>query len=164
MNNQGCICVLRLNLTLISITCIQSGQKKYRSHVKQRWKECNHNLYRINQRAFFVSLHYKTAPSKGFIKTEDVLQSAREIRHSPLTSQIWFFSTESATLFRASDAFTRSDSEWAAETNSLIPTGKRHLSSVDLLDATARIEWSFNNCKTATNIFKKENPAEIDSA
>jgi hypothetical protein len=42
---------------------------------------------------------------------------------------------------------SRSESEWAADTNNLIPTGKRHLSMVDLFEVTKNTESSFNAWK-----------------
>lgn len=73
------------------------------------------------------------------------------------TTQFYLLSTDAATFFNDSDAFCRSDSEWAAETNNLIPTGKRHLSSVDLLEVTTNTESSFNTWQMYNN-------QEIESA
>jgi len=55
-----------------------------------------------------------------------------------------FVSTDAETLFKDSLALSRSESEWAADTNNLIPTGKRHLSMVDLFEVTKNTESSFN--------------------
>lgn len=55
--------------------------------------------------------------------------------------------TSTATLFNDLYVFIRSDSVWAAETKNLIPTGKLHLSSVDLLEVATKTSSSFNNCK-----------------
>jgi hypothetical protein len=59
----------------------------------------------------------------------------------------WFVSTDAETLFKDSLALSRSESEWAADTNNLIPTGKRHLSMVDLFEVTKNTESSFNAWK-----------------
>lgn len=51
-----------------------------------------------------------------------------------------------ASLFRDSDALIRSVSECPAETKSLIPTSKRHLSRKDFLELTTNKESSFRAC------------------
>ncbi|KAM1070237.1 hypothetical protein ACFX2A_001981 [Malus domestica] len=58
-------------------------------------------------------------------------------------------------------ALNRSDYIWPAETNNLIPNGRRHLSSDDFLEATTKMECSFNNYITAT-ITIKSREAEKD--
>lgn len=60
---------------------------------------------------------------------------------------IWSLSTAAATLFNDEDALSRSDSEWAEETKSLIPTGRGHLSRVDLFETTTNMDSSFKACK-----------------
>lgn len=44
--------------------------------------------------------------------------------------QSWFNSTYVAARFKASDPFSRSESEWLAETNMRMPAGRLHLSRV----------------------------------
>lgn len=66
-------------------------------------------------------------------------------------SQLQRASTDATALFNDSDAFRRSDWVCAAETKSLIPMGSRHLSSVDLLEATTKTESSFSICTIAKN-------------
>lgn len=61
--------------------------------------------------------------------------------------QLRFNRRDVATLFKASDAFSRSEAEWPAETNNRMPADRLHLSRVDLLDVTRRTESSFNTCR-----------------
>lgn len=62
-------------------------------------------------------------------------------------TQLRSLSTTAEILFKDSQAFTRSASEWAAETNNLIPRGRRHLSSIDLFEVTTNTPSSFKACK-----------------
>ena len=79
------------------------------------------------------------------------------VLHAQQSYHLRSFNTVAATLFSEAHAFCRSDSEWAAETNSLMPTGKRHLSRVDLFETTTNIDSSFKACKFLKSEGKTQN-------